>query len=276
MNARKLLFSIFLLVCVMLSACASPTPTSVPAIKATSTATEIALTNTPEPTVTPSEPSWTYVVFGDSYPYGAHCHGCRPFPLLYADGLTATTGHRIDFVNLTTNGGTSQDLLKSIQTSKQTRDAVMSADIIIISTGANDLDPTTDLYATGKCGGADNLDCYRKVAEGWRLSFDGILTEINTLRNGKPTAIRLVTNSNFFLSDPELMQQFGGLTGSALITNLHHDVLCEVAVKHDAVCVDLRPVLNGPNFDKPQDESTKEAMQAVADALLASGLDELR
>ena len=276
MNSRNFLVSKVLLVCALLSACATPPPTSVPVITATYTATEIAVTNTPEPSITPSKPSWKYVVFGDSYPYGAHCHGCRPFPTLYADGLEATTGYRIDFVNLTTNGGTSQDLLRNIQTSERTRAAVISADIIVISTGANDLEPTTDLYLTGKCGGADNLDCYRKVAEGWRSSFDGILTEIDTLRNGKPTAIRLVTNSNFFLSDPDLLQHFGGLKGSALITNLHHDVLCEVAAKHGAVCVDLRPVLNGPNFDKPQDESTPDAMQAVADALLASGLDEIR
>jgi len=280
MSIRKLFVSILLVTGVLLTACASPTPTSVPVLSSTSTATEIVLTNRPEPTVTPSELSWKYVAFGDSWPYGAHCHGCRPFPLLYADELKAMTGHRIDFINLTTNGGTSQDLLKSIQTSQKTRDAVMSANIIIISTGMNDLDPTIDLYSAGKCGGVDNLDCFRKVAEGWRLSFDEIITEINTLRNGKPTAIRLVTNSNEFLSDPELYQLFGGpefgSKGGALITNLHHDVLCEVAAKHEAVCVDLRPVLNGPNFDKPQDANTQEAMQAVADAILASGLDELR
>ncbi|HET9907393.1 MAG TPA: hypothetical protein VFQ23_12145, partial [Anaerolineales bacterium] len=197
-----------------------------------------------------------------------------------ADGLSAATDHRIDFVNLTTNGGTPESLLKSIQTSEKTRAAVIAADIIIISTGMNDLEPTIDLYSAGKCGGADNFNCFRQVAEGWRLSFNEILTEINNLRNGKPTAIRLVTNSNEFLSDRELMQLFGGPEfgpkGGALITNLHHDVLCEVAAKHGAVCVDLRPVLNGPNLDKPQDANTQEAMQAVAGALLASGLDELR
>jgi len=280
MNTRNLIVSILFFTCVLFSACASPTPTSIPVIDATSIATEITLTNMPEPTATANGPSWKYVAFGDSWPYGAHCNGCRPFPALYADGLKSTTGYRIEFVNLTTNGGTSQDLLKSIQTSQKTRAAVMSADIIIISTGMNDLDPTIDLYSAGKCGGADNLDCFRKVAEGWRVSFNGILTEINTLRNGKPTAIRLVTNSNEFLSDPELYQLFGGPEfgpkGGALITNLHHDILCEVAATHGAACVDLRPVLNGPNLDKPQDANTQEAMQAVADAILASGLDELR
>jgi lysophospholipase L1-like esterase len=268
----------------ILAACGAPIPTTAPstqapiATEAAPTAAEIAPTNTPEPTAAPSGPSWTYVAFGDSWPYGAHCNGCRPFPVLYADGLAATTDHRIDFVNFTTNGGTSRSLLKDIQTSQKTRDAVMSADIIVISTGANDLEDAFGLFAAGNCGGVDNFDCFRKVGEVWHTSFDGILTEINTLRAGKPTALRLVTNSNEALSDPGLIEIFGPEDSSgagAFITNLQHEILCEVAAKHGAKCVDLRPVLNGPNFDKPQDVNTQEAMQAVADALLASGLDEL-
>ena len=253
--------------------------TIAPITKADPTATNILPTNTPEPTATSSGPSWTYVAFGDSWPYGAHCNGCRPFPALYADGLAATTDRSIEFINLTTNGGTSQSLLKNIQTSQKTREAVMSADIIVISTGTNDLENAFGLFAAGNCGGADHFDCFRTVAEGWRISFDGILTEIETLRNGKPTAIRLVTNSNEALSDPGLIEIFGpkdSSGGGAFFTDLHHEILCEVAAKHGVICIDLRPVLNGPNFDKPQDVNTQAAMQAVADALLASGLDEPR
>ena len=273
------------LIAIIIAACGGSIPTSAPATQApiatelALTATEIAPTNTPGPTATPSGPSWTYVAFGDSWPYGAHCNDCRPFPVLYADGLEETTDHRINFVNLTTNGGTSQSLLKDIEISQKMRDAVMSADIIVISTGANDLEDAFGLFPAGNCGGADNFDCFRKVGEVWHTSFDGILTQINTLRVGKPTAIRLVTNSNEALSDPGLIEIFGPNDSSGagvFITNLHHEILCEVAAKHGAKCVDLRPVLNGPNFDKPQDVNTQEAMQAVADALLASGLDELR
>ena len=273
------------LIAMILAACSVSTPNSVSATKVsiatepTPPTTELAPMNTPEPTATPSGPSWTYVAFGDSWPYGAHCNSCRPFPVLYADGLATTTDHRIDFVNATTNGGTSQSLLKSIQTSEKMRDAVKSADIIVISTGGNDLEDAFGLFVAGNCSGADNFDCFRKVGEVWRTSFDGILTEINTLRAGKPTAIRLVTNSNEALSDPGLIEIFGpkdSSGGGAFITDLHHEILCEVAAKHGATCVDLRPVLNGPNFDEPQDGNTQEAMQGVADALLASGLDELR
>ena len=75
--------------------------------------------------------------------------------MLYADGLEATTAHHIEFVNLTTNGGTSQSLLASILTSPQTRQEVAAADIIVISTGMNDLEPASKLYVDGHCGGVD-------------------------------------------------------------------------------------------------------------------------
>ena len=282
MNKFFKTLSILATIALFVAACAAPTPTSTTeeliVTEAVPTATEIASTSTPELAATPSGPSWTYVAFGDSWPYGAHCNGCRPFPVLYADGLAATTDHRIDFVNLTTNGGTSQSLLKSIQTSEKTRDAIMSADIIVIATGGNDFEPAFNLSMAGNCGGADQLDCFREVAEGYRLSFNEILTEIEALRKGQPTAIRLVATSNEFLADPGLIEALGadfGKTSGVAITKMNRDVICEITAKHNAECVDLGLALNGPDLLQPQDVNTQEAMQTVADALLASGLDEL-
>ena len=120
------------------------------------------------------QPVWTASAFGDSWPYGAHCHGCVPFPQLYKDGLGASTQHTIDFVNRTDNGGTSGSLLDSITTSQETRDVVASADIIMISTGPNDLEPAFDAYLDRTCGVSDNLDCFRDVAQRWRDNFGAI------------------------------------------------------------------------------------------------------
>lgn len=53
-------------------------------------------------------------------------------------------------------------------------------------------------------------------------------------------------------------------------------MVCEVAASHNAVCVDIALALNGPDLLQPRDVNTQEAMQAVADAILATGLDELR
>lgn len=105
-----------------------------------------------------------------------------------------------------------------------------------------------------------------------------MLDEVGSLRSGEKTAIRLVTNSNEFLADQRLIDLFGPAFGpkeGAVITAMNHDVLCDVAAAHKAICVDLRPVLNGPHLDQPRDVNTQTSMQAVADALLATGLTEL-
>ena len=106
-----------------------------------------------------------------------------------------------------------------------------------------------------------------------------MLTEIEELRNARPTAIRLVTAMNDFLTDPGLIELFGpdfGKTVGVAVTKVLIDILCKVATQHDAKCVDLGLALNGPDLLRPQDGNTPEATQMVADAILASGLDELR
>ena len=53
------------------------------------------------------------------------------------------------------------------------------------------------------------------------------------------------------------------------------DATCAAAEEHDAICVDVGPILNGATLDRPVDENSRASMQAVADALLATGLPEL-
>lgn len=238
----------------------------------------------PPPAASPSDSpqaadeKLTLLAFGDSWPFGAHCNGCVPFPQLYADGLEEQTGEEIEFLNLVTNGGTTGTLRDSITQDSAYRDAVKQAEIIIISTGANDMEVAAPAWESGQCGGADGLDCFRDVAETWTENFDAMLTEIDSLRAGEPTAIRVIGNSNEFLYEPGLIEYFGpefGLTGGATITAMHNDAACTAAQDHGAQCLDLRPVLNGPSLDQPRDVNSQDSMQAVADALLATGLPEL-
>jgi hypothetical protein len=56
---------------------------------------------------------------------------------------------------------------------------------------------------------------------------------------------------------------------------LHETAECDAARTHDAICVDVRPVLDGPRLDQPVDENSPESIRAVADALLATRLPEL-
>jgi hypothetical protein len=189
-----------------------------------------------------------YVAFGDSWPEGAHCNGCTPFPRLWAEDLDAHPGWDIEFTDYTGSHERSPDqskgtasLLATLENDEETRAAVQTADIILIATGTNELDNGEEV---------------------WHDNFDAILTEIETLRDGKPTAIRLVNAANPPFLPPEIFE---------LLTIAN----CDAAEAHDAICIDVRPLILGPAFDQPGDENSPETMRAITDALLATGLPEL-
>jgi lysophospholipase L1-like esterase len=217
-------------------------------------------------------------MFGDSWPYGAHCNGCQPFPFLLDVAYAAITGLPIDFLNDTTNGGTAQELAATMRNDPTIRAHIEAADIIVIAIGGNDLEPAFGSYTAGNCGGQDRLDCFRTVATTLRAAYDGMLAAIDGLRAGRPTAVRMVTTSNEFLSDKDLIDTFGvdfGKTSGVTITRMNRDAQCDTAVRHHAVCVDLGAALNGPALTTPNDVNTQATMQQVADAIAATGLPEL-
>jgi hypothetical protein len=51
--------------------------------------------------------------------------------------------------------------------------------------------------------------------------------------------------------------------------------MCDNAKKHDVVCIDTRPVLNGSDFEQPPDVDAQESMDAVAELLAQTGTPEL-
>jgi GDSL-like lipase/acylhydrolase family protein len=226
----------------------------------------------------------TYVAFGDSWPEGAHC-GCRTFAGQWADALPALTGRPIDFIDLTgqkepgfVGAETSQSLATSLTLNERTRDAVRKADIVLIATGPNDMDLIFDKLPGHACGGSDDSDCIRDLGKVWATNFATILTTIDDLRDGKPTVIRLVDASNAFLFDPSMragLEPEFATTRGAFIYQLLNDAMCDAAAQHHAACVDIRALLTGPNLDQAADENSAASMEAIARALLDSGVAEL-
>jgi hypothetical protein len=225
----------------------------------------------------------TFVALGDSWPEGAHCGYCETFAGRYADGLAGLIGTRVRFVDLTgdaqpyfqTDGGGTASLLRALRDDSSFASQVASGDVIMIATGPNELERAFEPFARGRCG--DGFACVQRLERFWTRNFDAILDEIQRLRGDRPTAIRLVSAANFFVSDPSATKglpadapEFGAESFEALNT-----AACEAARTHDAICVDVRPLLNGATLDQPVDENSSASMQAVADALLATGLPEL-
>ena len=236
-----------------------------------------------QPSVVPSEgekAGLVYVALGDSWPEGAHCDGCRTFPQLHADALEQSLGRPITLKELAGQaqpffdslGGGSASLLEAIRADDAFRDEVATGDIIVIATGPNDGGEVFEGIQDGTCGGKDDTACVDELARTWEREFDAILDEIATLREEQPTAIRVVNAANAFMdpsSSPETARGFAAFFEALT------QALCNNAEAHDALCVDVRPVLNGPDFEQPVNDSSQEAMDAVAELLVKSGVPEL-
>jgi hypothetical protein len=223
----------------------------------------------------------TYVALGDSWPEGAHCNGCRTFPQTHAEALSDLLGKPVTFHNLAgqaqpyfaePGGGGSTGLRKALQTNEAFREEVATGDIIVISTGPNDGGDIFEAIQGGKCGGSDDTKCVAELDRRWHRDFDAILGEIEELRAGQPTAIRLVNAANAF-NDPSFSPT--ALRGFEAYFEALTSAMCDNAEVHGAVCVDVRPVLNGPDFEQPVNDSSQESMDAVAELLVQTGAHEL-
>ena len=118
------------------------------------------------------------------------------------------------------------------------------------------------------------------MGQQWQANFESIADEIDYLRGGQPTALRLVTSQNVFLSHPSIIRDHGlpedfAQTGGTFITRQLRDALCSTARGHHGQCVDVGRLLNGPDGDQPRDENTARSNTQVAQALLRTGLKEL-
>lgn len=220
-----------------------------------------------------------YVSLGDSWPEGAHCEGCRTFPQLHAEALEQMLGRPITLKDLAgqaqpyfeSHGGGAASLLESIEADEAFRDEVATGDIIVIATGPNEIEQAFEAIQHGTCGGKDDMACVDELGRTWDRDFDAILEEIETLRDGRPTAVRLVNAANGFI-DPSFSRERA--RGVAAIFETLTRVLCDNAEAHGAVCVDVRPVLNGPDLAQPVNDSSQESMDAVAELLVQTGLPE--
>ncbi len=232
-------------------------------------------------------PPLRIVAFGDSWAEGDHCGHCATFIDRYADDLSVQLGREVVLTDLTGQqepgiehgtGETSESLLASLRFNPVAQDAAAAADVIVVATGTNDLEALWTAPAKGDCAGARQLGCVEAIGRLWTSNLDAIVDEIALLRGDAPTAIRLVNAANVFVTDPsvaEILAPDLASTKGARVFDLLTEANCSAADAHGVVCLDVRPIINGPSMDRPGDENSPEMMQAVADALMATGLPEL-
>jgi lysophospholipase L1-like esterase len=207
---------------------------------------------------------WSYVALGDSllYALAEDCSGCTSAAVLYGDHITADTGVPVEVHNLTMhNGSTSSMLLGAISAdapigrdAEHARTAIGGADIISVTIGYNDAisDALFASFTAGTCGGPDNVDCYLDTVPLLESNMDAILTEIDTLRAGRPTAVRVTNLYNNLIPEPGQAEPYGDPPGFGAsvwkrFTETQNDAICRMAEQHGATCVDIYHAFNGPD-----------------------------
>jgi lysophospholipase L1-like esterase len=238
----------------------NPTPAAATSTPAAPSAT-VAQSAPPTPAPTPTEitgPHLTLVGLGDSVPGGLKCTDpCRSYVLTAGDLAATALGQPVATINLATNDGLQSDtLLHRVTTDDAYRTAIASADIVTLQVGWNDWQ--------GPCNFDNHESCLEAGQKRVEPNVDGILEEIQALRAGKPTAVRVVTYYNGYLGNryapaiwsmpasPENVALFDKDFREALIA--FNEMLCGLAEQHDAVCVDVGPAFNGKDLDQPAAE----------------------
>ncbi|HEU4676187.1 MAG TPA: SGNH/GDSL hydrolase family protein [Motilibacteraceae bacterium] len=192
------------------------------------------------------------VAIGDSVPAGAACSGCTPFPYRYGERFAAATGTPVSVQDLAVGGLDSAGLLASLVSATPQAAAVATADVVLVTIGANDLVPARPDYAAGQCGGPDDLDCFRTLLPGVRAHLAAALERIAVLRGHAPTTVLVTDYWNVFEDGASAVSELGrdAVDDARTVTRAENQVLCAAAAAARATCVDLYAPFLGPTGDR--------------------------
>ncbi|MGN6332537.1 MAG: SGNH/GDSL hydrolase family protein [Motilibacteraceae bacterium] len=191
------------------------------------------------------------VAIGDSVPAGAACPGCTPFPFRYGQRFAAATGTRVSVQDLAVGGLDSAGLLASLVSATPQAAAVATADVVVVTIGANDLVPARSDYSAQRCGGPDDLDCFRALLPGVRAHLAAALERIAVLRGHAPTTVLVTDYWNVFEDGGSAVAELGrdAVADARTVTRAENQVLCSTAAAAGATCVDLYVPFLGPTGD---------------------------
>jgi lysophospholipase L1-like esterase len=229
------------------------------------------------------------VTIGDSIGFAQDdCEGCPSFTTLFSHAIQGRAGMPVLARNLSTRDNlTGKRLITRIKTSAPMRAAVASAQIVIVSIGHNDTPwNSLDDPCDGDSGNVPHWTAYTgacvvELAKRHGQELDAILTEIETLRAGGPTAIRVLTDYNDIIGWGQAPPQAN--SRSVEVLNAFYAETCRVAEAHHAICVDVYHSFNGTDGrtasgDLLTDDYTAPSAKGqvrIADLLKAAGLTPL-
>jgi len=164
---------------------------------------------------------------------------------LYAASLGRTLARPVELANLASDNATTDSVRNSLTTDDAVRTKAASADVIVISVGGNDSDPFGK-YPKGTCARASSLQsCLKAYAPRFTANYEAILSTVATLREGKPTLIRVTSADNPFVGWSEAPSTAFGKDFYAQVAEAQTTTVCMLATKHGAKCIDYLHVFGG-------------------------------
>lgn len=199
------------------------------------------------PTGAPGGPARHVLGLGDSVVSGANCD-CPD----YIEGLTrllAARDHRaVAATDDAVSGATSSDLLEALRTDASIRADVRSADVVVVTVGANDLYPSLDQWRQGGCG----PDCYQPDIAVMADRVRQIVDAVSALQNHSGAI--LVTNYWNVFTDGDVAREAetdGYLDWSDAVTRAANSAICRSAAADQVRCVDLYTAFKGDGDSNP-------------------------
>jgi GDSL-like Lipase/Acylhydrolase family len=255
--------------------------------------------STPEGSASSKPPSTKLVVLGDSNAHVTGCYpGCKIFPEQVAQAMSDKLGSEVEVVNLAwaldnPRPARVGDIEYYVRNDSAARDELRAADAVIIFVSQNDLpygrgdDPCRVAPHFPRIRWAElTHECMDAAIAEYESDLDALLSEIDGLRAGRATMLRVVTAVNTApgdLVDPTWNSP-AAIEPSTYSVERMATVQCRLAKRHGGKCADVFHVLNGPGgrrsaqrFLNPNDATHlwDKGHDAVADTVIALGFEPL-
>jgi lysophospholipase L1-like esterase len=191
--------------------------------------------------------------------------------------------------NLAVPGAEVADLLELVRTDSTVQSALTEANAILITIGINDLafgrlDDPCDVAPDFPRVRWSSIthSCVEEATAEYQRDLNAVLDEIDGLRAGEPTMLRVTTVYNSVIGDlvDPTWNSPAAIEPSRYAVDRMAEAQCEVAEAHDGLCADTYHALNGEDgsesaqpFLNPADAThlAQTGADAFAAALIALG-----
>lgn len=201
------------------------------------------------------------VVLGDSNAHPSSCNGCTTFGEQVADAMSTQLNADVHLRNFAwelanPHPAAMKDLVDFARTDDNARRALAQADAVLVLASQNDLaynrydDPCEVAPEYPRINWRRlTRRCMDRSLDIYERRLDALLSEIDTLRDGRPTMLRYVSAINTTLGDlvDPTWNSSEAVDPSHYNVSRMVDVQCAVARDHGGMCVDVFHVLNGRN-----------------------------